>query len=608
MAAGEKTLLRLITCGSVDDGKSSLLGRLLYETGSAFEDELALCEGDLSRLVDGLEAEREQGITIDVAWRFFETEKRKFIVADAPGHEQYTRNLVTGASTADLAIVLVDARKGVLPQTRRHAFLCGLLGVRHMVLAVNKMDLVGYDEAAFLNAFQEFFDVVNALADRREAAGQVTAVPVSAVNGDNVTRRSENMPWYSGESLIELLEAIEPDLGRGTDEPFRLPVQSVSRPDQDFRGFAGLVASGAVRPGDAVRVMPAATAARVDRVLIGFDDFGEASAGQSVTLTFDREVDCSRGDVIAAEPLPEVADQFEATIVWMAEEVLVPGRQYALKLGTQSALATIQPPKYEIDVDSFEHAAVRTLGLNGIGVADLWTDKPLVFAPYSENRELGGFILIDRVTNDTVGAGLIRYALRRSHNIHAQALEVTREARAALKGQRPRLLWFTGLSGAGKSTIANLVDARLHAAGRHTFLLDGDNVRLGLNRDLGFSDADRAENVRRVGETAKLMLDSGLIVLAAFISPFRAERRMVRDMLPEGEFVEIYVDVPLAEAERRDPKGLYAKARDGLIPNFTGIGSPYEPPERAEIRIDTTRLTAEESAEEIIAYLLGERR
>jgi bifunctional enzyme CysN/CysC len=595
--AQEKSLLRFITCGSVDDGKSSLLGRLLYETGSAFEDELALVEGDLSRLVDGLEAEREQGITIDVAYRFFATEKRKFIVADAPGHEQYTRNLVTGASTADLALVLLDARKGVLIQTRRHAFLCRLLGVRKLVLLVNKMDLIGYDRSTF----DRF------VADFREVTADFTAIPVSALAGDNITKRSEKTPWYSGPTLLDLLETVEPEEAREAAEPLRLPVQWVSRPDQDFRGFAGTIASGAVRTGQEVRVMPAATRARIERVLVGFDDVREAAAGQSVTLTLDREVDCSRGDVIAAEPLPEVADQFEATIVWMAEEELVPGRQYALKLGSQRALATLQPPKYEIDVNSFEHAAVRTLGLNGIGVADLWTDRPLVFAPYEENRELGGFILVDRITNDTVGAGLVRYALRRSHNIHAQALEVTREARAALKGQPARLLWFTGLSGAGKSTIANLVEAKLHARGRHTFMLDGDNVRLGLNRDLGFSDADRAENIRRVGETAKLMLDAGLIVLAAFISPFRAERRMVREMLPEGEFVEIFVDVPLDEAERRDPKGLYAKARDGRIPNFTGIGSPYEPPEAAEIRIDTLSMGAEAAADLIVAHILGDR-
>jgi bifunctional enzyme CysN/CysC len=594
----EKSLLRFITCGSVDDGKSSLLGRLLYETGSAFEDELALVEGDLSRLVDGLEAERAQGITIDVAYRFFATEKRKFIVADAPGHEQYTRNLVTGASTADLALVLLDARKGVLTQTRRHAFLCQLLGVRQLVLLVNKMDLIGYDQAAF-DGF---------VADFRMVAEEFTAIPVSALAGDNVTTRSELTPWYSGPTLLELLETCEPEEDAEAEEPFRLPVQWVNRPDQDFRGFAGLVAAGTIRPGDDVRVMPAATPAKIGRIHVGFEDKAEASAGESVTLTFDREVDCSRGDVIAAEPLPEVADQFEATLIWMAEEELLPGRQYALKLGTQHALATIQPPKYEIDVNSFEHGAVRTLGLNGIGVADLWTDRPLVFAPYDENRELGGFILVDRVTNDTVGAGLIRYALRRSHNIHAQALEVTREARAALKGQQPRLLWFTGLSGAGKSTIANLVEAKLHARGRHSFMLDGDNVRLGLNRDLGFSDADRAENVRRVGETAKLMLDAGLIVLAAFISPFRAERRMVREMLPEGEFVEIFVDAPLEIAESRDPKGLYRKARDGQIPNFTGIGSPYEPPEKPEIRIDTTTMSAEDAADLIVRTLLGEPR
>jgi bifunctional enzyme CysN/CysC len=594
----EKSLLRFITCGSVDDGKSSLLGRLLYETGSAYEDELALVEGDLSRLVDGLEAEREQGITIDVAYRFFATERRKFIVADAPGHEQYTRNLVTGASTADLALVLLDARKGVLTQTRRHAFLCRLLGVRQLVLLVNKMDLIGYDRAAFDRFVADFGDV----------APDFTAIPVSALGGDNVTTRSERTPWYGGPTLLELLETAEPEESAEAAAPFRLPIQSVSRPDQDFRGFSGLIAAGTVRPGDAVRVVPAATAVRVERILVGFDDVEAASAGQSVTLTFDRPVDCSRGDMIAAEPLPEIADQFEATLIWMAQEDLIPGRQYALKIGTQHALATIQPPKYEVDVGTFENVPVRTFGLNAIGVADLWTDRPLVFAPYEENRELGGFILIDRVTNDTVAAGLIRYALRRSQNIHAQELDVTREARAALKGQQPRLLWFTGLSGAGKSTIANLVEKKLLARGRHSFLLDGDNIRLGLNRDLGFTDADRAENVRRVGETAKLMLDAGLIVLAAFISPFRAERRMVREMLPEGEFVEIFIDAPLAVAEGRDPKGLYRKAREGRIPNFTGIGSPYEPPEQPDIRIDTTAMSAEEAADLIVRTLLAETR
>ena len=595
--APEKTLLRLITCGSVDDGKSSLLGRLLFETGSAFEDELAHVGDDLSRLVDGLEAEREQGITIDVAYRFFSTERRKFIVADAPGHEQYTRNLVTGASTADLAIVLIDARKGVLTQTRRHSYLCRLLGVRSLVLAVNKMDLVGYDKAVF--------DRI--CADYHAVAQNVLAIPVSAVKGDNIATRSEAIGWYEGPTLLGHLESVEPDADRSAEAALRMPVQWVSRVGQDFRGFAGMIASGSVRSGDEVRVMPSMAPARIGGVFVGSDRVEAAEAGQSAIVTFDREIDCSRGDLIAADPAPEVADQFEATIVWMGDEPLVPGRQYALKLGTQRALATIQTPKYEVDVNSFDQIPAHTLAKNGIGVADLWTDHPLVFAPYEENRELGGFILVERVSNETVGAGLIRYALRRSQNIHAQILDVTREARAAMKGQKPRLLWFTGLSGAGKSTIANLVEKKLHALGRHSFLLDGDNVRLGLNKDLGFTDADRAENIRRVGETAKLMLDAGLIVLAAFISPFRAERRMVRELLPEGEFVEIFVDAPLAEAERRDPKGLYKKAREGRIPNFTGIGSPYEPPEHPELRVDTTRLSAEEAADEIVRYVLAAR-
>jgi bifunctional enzyme CysN/CysC len=594
----EKDLLRFITCGSVDDGKSTLLGRLLFETGSAFDDELAACGEDLSRLVDGLEAEREQGITIDLAYRFFATGKRKFIVADAPGHEQYTRNLVTGASTADLALVLVDARKGVLTQTRRHAFLCRLLGVSKLVLLVNKMDLVGFDRGVFDRIVADFGSVLD----------DFLAIPVSGARGDNVASRSSATPWYEGPPVLEHLESVETAEDRRSGQPLRMPVQWVNRSGQDFRGFAGLIASGRVRPGDVVRVMPSGTEAAVERIVLGEADLGEAAAGQSVTLTLSREVDCSRGDVIAAtDAPPEVADQFEATIVWMAEEELIPGRQYRLKLGAQSALATLQPPKHEIDIASFEQAPARTLGLNAIGVADMWTDRPLIFAPYAENRDLGGFILIDRVSNETVAAGVIHHSLRRSQNIHPQALTVTREARAAMKGQRARLLWFTGLSGAGKSTIANLVEQKLHALGRHSFLLDGDNVRLGLNRDLGFSDGDRAENIRRVGETAKLMLDAGLIVLAAFISPFRAERRMVRDLLPEGEFVEIFVEVPLEEAERRDPKGLYAKARDGRIPNFTGIGSAYEPPEAPDIRIDTTRLSAEQAADEIVRYLLAQR-
>ena len=591
VTGGEKTLLRLITCGSVDDGKSTLLGRLLFETGSAFDDELALCGDDLSRLVDGLEAEREQGITIDVAYRFFATEKRKYIVADAPGHEQYTRNLVTGASTAELALVLVDARKGILTQTRRHAYLCRLLGVSRFVLLVNKMDCVGFDRSVF--------DRI--VADYAALGGSFTAIPVSALTGDNVAVRSPAMPWYDGPSLLDHLEAVEPEaeLGGG---PFAMPVQWVSR--HEGRGFAGLVAGGSVRVGDRVRVMPAGTAATVARIGLGHRALDEAVKGQSVMLSFAEEVDCSRGDVVAsADRPPEAADQFEAVIVWMAPEELVAGRQYALKLAAQSALATIHTPKFEIDVNTLEQMPAHGLRLNGIGVANLWTDRPLVFEAYEDNRELGGFILIDRVTGETVGAGLIRHALRRSQNLHLQTLDVTREARSAMKGQSPRLLWFTGLSGAGKSTIANLVEKKLHLQGRHTFLLDGDNVRLGLNRDLGFSDADRAENIRRVGETARLMLDAGLIVLAAFISPFRAERRMVREMLGEGEFVEIFVDVPLGVAEERDPKGLYAKARDGRIPNFTGIGSPYEPPESPDLRIDAAAMSPEEAAEAVVRWL-----
>ncbi|MFL6844934.1 MAG: adenylyl-sulfate kinase [Allosphingosinicella sp.] len=591
MPGPEKTLLRLITCGSVDDGKSTLLGRLLYETGSAFEDELAACGGDLSRLLDGLEAEREQGITIDVAYRFFATEKRKFIVADAPGHEQYTRNLVTGASTAEAALVLVDARKGVLTQTRRHTYLCRLLGLSSFVLLVNKMDQVGYDRSVFERIVADYEGLVE----------DFTAIPVSALAGDNIASSSAVMPWYEGPALLQHLEALQ---GAEADEgfAFAMPVQWVAR--EPRRSFAGLIVDGEVRLGDPVRVLPAGTRTTVAGIRLGEAELDSAGRGQSVMLAFTDEVDCSRGDVIAAAGYPpQVADQFEATIVWLSGEELVAGRQYVLKLASQSALATIHTPKYEIDVNSFEQVPAHGLQMNGIGVANLWTDRPLVFAPYEDNRDLGGFILIERVTNETVGAGLIHHALRRSANIHPQALEMTREARAAMKGQKPRLLWFTGLSGAGKSTIANLVEKKLHALGRHTFLLDGDNVRLGLNRDLGFSDADRAENVRRVGETAKLMLDAGLIVLAAFISPFAAERRMVREMLGEGEFVEIFVDAPLAVAEERDPKGLYAKARDGRIPNFTGIGSPYEAPERADIRIDTTAMSAEAAAAEIVRWL-----
>jgi bifunctional enzyme CysN/CysC len=610
-----KGLLRFITCGSVDDGKSTLIGRLLYDSKMIFEDQLAALEADSKRvgtqgqeidfalLVDGLAAEREQGITIDVAYRFFATEKRKFIVADTPGHEQYTRNMVTGASTADLAVILIDARKGVLTQTRRHSFLAHLIGIRHVVLAVNKMDLVDYS--------RNVFDAI--VEDYRAFAGSIgieafTAIPISGFKGDNITTApSANTPWYSGPSLIEHLETVEIEGTAAQARPLRMPVQWVNRPNLDFRGFAGLISEGTVKPGDAVRVVPSGKTSTVKSIVTLDGELDEAVAGQSVTLTLTDEIDCSRGDVIAAaDAPPQSADQFEATLVWMSDDALIPGRGYWLKLATQTVSATVAQPKYEIDVNSHEHLAAKTLGLNGIGVCEVTTDRPIVFEPYADSRTLGGFILIDKLTNATVGAGMIHFCLRRAQNVHWQALEVSREAHAQLKGQKPAVLWFTGLSGSGKSTIANLVEKKLHAAGRHTFLLDGDNVRHGLNKDLGFTEADRIENIRRVGEVAKLMADGGLIVLTAFISPFRAERDMVRTMLPEGEFIEIFVDTPLEVAESRDVKGLYKKARTGELKNFTGIDSPYEQPESPEIRIDTTRTSPEAAAELIVERLLGQ--
>ncbi|HJS11254.1 sulfate adenylyltransferase subunit CysN [Sphingopyxis sp.] len=609
----QKSLLRFITCGSVDDGKSTLIGRLLYDSKMIFEDQLAALEADSKRvgtqgqeidfalLVDGLAAEREQGITIDVAYRFFTTEKRKFIVADTPGHEQYTRNMVTGASTADLAVILIDARKGVLTQTRRHSFLAHLIGIKHIVLAVNKMDLVDYDKAIFdritlaYRAFASEIGITN-----------FTAIPISGFKGDNITALSDNTPWFKGPALIEHLETVE--VGSTGDEakPFRLPVQWVNRPNLDFRGFSGQIAGGKIAPGDPVRILPSGKTTTVSRIVTLDGDLEEAVAGQSVTLTLADEVDCSRGDVIAAaDAPPEAADQFEATLVWMAEEAMIAGRAYWLKLATQTVSATIQPPKYEINVNTLDHLAAKTLELNGIGVVELSTDKPIVFEAYGDNHTLGGFILIDKLTNATVAAGMLHFSLRRAQNVHWQATDIDRDMRANLKNQRPALLWFTGLSGSGKSTIANLVEKRLHRMNRHSFLLDGDNVRHGLNRDLGFTEADRIENIRRVGEVAKLMSDAGLIVITAFISPFRVEREMVRSMLPEGEFIEVFIDTPLAEAERRDVKGLYKKARAGQLKNFTGIDSPYEAPESPEIRIDTTAMTPEEAADLIIDRLLG---
>ncbi|MEL0154565.1 sulfate adenylyltransferase subunit CysN [Sphingopyxis sp.] len=608
-----KSLLRFITCGSVDDGKSTLIGRLLYDSKMIFEDQLAALEADSKRvgtqggeidfalLVDGLAAEREQGITIDVAYRFFTTEKRKFIVADTPGHEQYTRNMVTGASTADLAVILVDARKGVLTQTRRHSFLAHLLGIRHIVLAVNKMDLVGYDKAVFdritlaYRAFASEIGITN-----------FTAIPISGFKGDNITALSANTPWFKGPALVDHLETVE--IGGTADEakPLRMPVQWVNRPNLDFRGFAGQLASGKVKPGDAVRILPSGKTTTIDRIVTLDGDLDEAVAGQSVTLTLTDEVDCSRGDVIAAaDAPPEAADQFEATLVWMADEAMIAGRAYWLKLATQSVSATVQAPKYEINVNTLDRLAAKTLDLNGIGVVEVSTDKPITFEAYADNKTLGGFILIDKLTNATVAAGMLHFSLRRAQNVHWQASDIDRDMRANLKNQRPALLWFTGLSGSGKSTIANLVEKKLHRMNRHSFLLDGDNVRHGLNKDLGFTEADRIENIRRVGEVAKLMTDAGLIVITAFISPFRAEREMVRAMLPEGEFLEIFIDTPLAEAERRDVKGLYKKARAGQLKNFTGIDSPYEAPEAPEIRIDTTAMTAEEAADLIVERLLG---
>ncbi len=605
-----KSLLRFITCGSVDDGKSTLIGRLLFESKMIFEDQLAALEADSKKvgtqggdldfalLVDGLAAEREQGITIDVAYRFFSTDKRKFIVADTPGHEQYTRNMVTGASTADAAVILIDARKGVLTQTRRHSYIVSLLGIRHVVLAVNKMDLIGYEE--------EEFDCI--VRHYREFAAQIgidefTAIPMSALRGDNITESTDSMPWYRGPTLMNFLEHLKIDED-SQQRAFRLPVQWVNRPNQDFRGFAGMIASGVVSVGDRIRALPSARESSVARIVTMDGDLPRAVAGQSITITLKDEIDVSRGDVLVKSDSPAgVADQFQATVIWMHEQPMLPGRPYLLKIGAKTATASIAQPKYKVNVNTMEHLAAKQLELNEIGVCNLNLDRPIAFDAYNENRETGGFILIDRISNDTVGAGLIQFALRRADNIHWQALDVNKTARAEQKHQTACALWFTGLSGAGKSTIANLVEKKLFALGRHTYLLDGDNIRHGLNKDVGFTDADRVENIRRVAEVSKLMVDAGLIVLVSFISPFRSERRLARDLLQSGEFIEVYVDTSLADAEKRDPKGLYARARRGEIKNFTGIDSPYEPPEHAEIHLDTAKQSAEQAADEIIVQL-----
>jgi bifunctional enzyme CysN/CysC len=608
-----QTLLRFITCGSVDDGKSTLIGRLLYESKALFEDQLSAVAADSKRwgtqgddidfalLLDGLAAEREQGITIDVAYRFFSTEKRKFIVADTPGHEQYTRNMITGASTAHLAVILVDARKGVLTQTRRHSYLVSLIGIRKVVLAVNKMDLVNYSEAVFRDITQQYVEFA-----RSVGLEDVTAIPLSALRGDNVVVPSSRMPWYQGPSLMSILESVEPDDARLSDLPLRLPVQWVNRPNHTFRGFCGTIASGQLRVGDLVRVQPSGRQSRVARIINAGQEVSSAVRGQSVTVTLHDEIDISRGDLLSAAKSPaEVADQFQATIIWMDDEPLLPGRPYLIKLGTQTATATVTKPKYRVNVNTMEHLAATQLELNEIGVCNLSVGQMLAFDPYRDNQATGGFILMDRVSNNTVGAGTLHFALRRAHNIHAQHVDITKDARAHRLGQRPAVLWFTGLSGAGKSTIANLVEKNLHAMGRHSYLLDGDNLRHGLNRDLGFTEADRVENIRRVAEVARLMVDAGLIVLTAFISPFRAERAMARGLFAPGEFIEIFVDTPLAVAESRDVKGLYRKARSGELTNFTGIDSPYEPPDSAELVVNTTECTPEAAADQVIEKLLG---
>ncbi|TGY90289.1 sulfate adenylyltransferase subunit CysN [Marinicauda algicola] len=608
--SGDRGVLRFITCGSVDDGKSTLIGRLLYDSKLIFEDQIATLEKDSRKhgtageeidfalLLDGLEAEREQGITIDVAYRFFNTEKRKFVVADTPGHEQYTRNMATGASTADLAIILVDARKGVFVQTLRHTYIAHMMGIRHVVLAVNKMDLAGWSRTRFHEIVAEYLKTAEGLGFQ-----SITPIPMSARYGDNVTSRSPNLGWHDGPTLLEHLEEVEAE-DDAHGKPFRFPVQWVNRPNLDFRGFSGTIAAGMIRTGDAVVVASSGIKAHVKRIVTADEDLNEASAGDAVTIVLDREIDIARGDMLAGiEERPEVASQFAAEILWMHDEEMLPGRSYLLKSGAQTTPVSITALKHKVDVNTYDRAPGRKLGLNEIGFCNLSTSRPLVFDPYKGIRETGAFILIDRYTNLTVGAGMIEFGLRRATNIHTHAMDITKARRAEIKHQKPAILWFTGLSGAGKSTIANLVERKLTEAGFHTYSLDGDNVRHGLNKDLGFTDADRVENIRRIGEVARLFVDAGLIVTCSFISPFRSERRMVRELVEDSEFIEVFVDAPLEVCIARDPKGLYKKAQAGEIKNFTGFDSPYEAPENPELRVQTADISAEEAADRVIAEL-----
>jgi bifunctional enzyme CysN/CysC len=607
----EKSLLRFITCGSVDDGKSTLIGRMLYESHMLFDDQLSSLESDSKKigtqgdnidfalLVDGLAAEREQGITIDVAYRFFSTDKRKYIVADTPGHEEYTRNMATGASTADIAIILVDAEQGVLTQTRRHSFIVSMVGVKKVLLAINKLDLVDYSEEVYNNIVSEYQEFANNALN----IDSITPIPISALMGDNVVHKSQNTPWYNGQTIMQYLETVEVH-DQKISQSFRMPIQWVNRPNSEFRGFSGLIASGKIKSGEEVKILPGGKKSSIKDIVTWSGNLESASAGQSVTVTLDDEIDISRGDVmISAKSSCGESDQFQAHVLWMNDDAMMPGRQYLLKSNTQSATLTLGKLKHKIDVNTLEHLPAKILQLNEIGVCNLSLDKRIAFDPYEENQTMGGFIIIDRMSNNTVGMGLIDFALRRSENIHWQKMDVSKESRAKQKLQTPKVIWFTGLSGSGKSSIANILEKKLQSLGKHTITLDGDNIRHGLNRDLGFTEADRVENIRRVGELAKLMLDSGLICITSFISPFESERSMARTLVSENEFIEVFVDTPLSVCEQRDVKGLYAKARAGEIPNFTGISSPFEAPKNPEIRIDTTNISAEEAANQIVEFL-----